>query len=191
VTSLAPDENESHLAAGETPPRLELAPRPRRRLIAPIPLSLLAVVLVAAGFIAGAHVEKGQSASGAGAGAFAGASRSAALGASAPTVGKGSSATPASAGKSTPAPEVARPTSGKVTSKSGRTLYVKGSEGSTGKVATSPATTVTKTVQAKVKAIHPGETVTITGSTGSKGSLSAESISVGSGAVGGGSLGAG
>jgi len=41
-------------------------------------------------------------------------------------------------------------------------------------------------MKAKVKAIHPGETVTITGSTDSKGSLSAESISVGSGAVGGG-----
>jgi ABC-type microcin C transport system duplicated ATPase subunit YejF len=68
---------------------------------------------------------------------------------------------------------------------------VKGSEGSTVKVATSAATTVTKTVKAKVKAIHPGETVTITGSTGSKGSVTAESISVGSGAVGGGSLGVG
>jgi hypothetical protein len=184
VTSVAPDENHGLLAEGdgEAPPGLKLAPRPRRRLIAPMPLSLLAVVLVAAGFIAGAHVEKGQSTSGAGAGAFAGATRSAALGASAPTVGKGSSATPASAGKSAgPAAEVARPTSGKVTSKSGKTLYVKGSEGSTVKVATSAATTVTKTVKAKVKAIHPGETVTITGSTGSKGSLSAESINVGSG----------
>jgi hypothetical protein len=46
-------------------------------------------------------------------------------------------------------------------------------------------------VKAKVKAIHPGETVGITGSTGSKGSVTAESISVGSGAVGGGSLGVG
>jgi hypothetical protein len=194
VTSAAPDESDGHLAEreGEAPPGLELAPRPRRRLIAPVPLSLLAVVLVAAGFIAGARVEKGRSASGAGTGAFAGASRSAALGASAPTAGKGSSATPTSAGQSAgPATEVARPTSGKVTSKSGKTLYVKGSEGSTVKVATSAATTVTKTVKAKVKAIHPGETVTITGSTGSKGSVTAESISVGSGAVGGGSLGAG
>jgi hypothetical protein len=64
---------------------------------------------------------------------------------------------------------------------------VAGGKGETIKVATSAATSVTKTVKAKVKAIHPGETVTITGSTDSKGAVSAESIAVGSrvtGAVG-------
>jgi hypothetical protein len=39
---------------------------------------------------------------------------------------------------------------------------------------------VTKTVKASVKGIHPGETVTIVGTTGSGGTVSAESISVGS-----------
>jgi hypothetical protein len=169
MTSSSPDLGTKPDVEADAPSSLELPPRPRRRLLAPVPLSLLAVLLVAAGFVVGAHVQKGQSASGsATTSAFAGASRSAALGASASTAGKASRTAP---------------TSGEVTSKSGKTLYVKGSEGSTVKVATSAATTVTKTVKAKVKAIHPGEAVTITGSTDSKGSLSAESISVSSGGV--------
>jgi hypothetical protein len=57
---------------------------------------------------------------------------------------------------------------------------VTNSEGNTIKVKTTPATSVNKTVTSSVKAIHPGETVTITGSTGSNGAVSAESISVGS-----------
>jgi hypothetical protein len=57
---------------------------------------------------------------------------------------------------------------------------VTNSEGNTVKVTTSPATSVTKTVKASVKGIHPGETVTVTGATGSNGAVSAESISVGS-----------
>ena len=54
------------------------------------------------------------------------------------------------------------------------------SEGNTVKVTTSAGTSVTKTVKSSVKDIHPGETVTVTGATGSNGALSAESISVGS-----------
>ena len=44
---------------------------------------------------------------------------------------------------------------------------------------------MTKTVKADVKGIHPGETVTVTGATGSNGAVSAESIRVGAGAGGG------
>lgn len=176
-----PDEHAGGLVEGDELQDLELAPRPRRRLLAPIPLSLLTVVLVATGFVAGAHVEKGHSTSGGATGAFAGVSRSTALGASAASAVKGSSEAATGRGKSgAPSAEASQPTSGKVTSRSGKTLYVKSSEGATVKVATSAATTVTKTVKAKVKAIHPGETVTIAGSADSKGVLSAESISVGS-----------
>ncbi len=74
-----------------------------------------------------------------------------------------------------------RPTAGTVAYLDGSTLYVTNSEGNTVKVTTSVGTTVNKTVKSSVKAIHPGETVTITGETGSGGSLSAESINVGSG----------
>jgi len=38
----------------------ELPPRPRRRLLAPVPVALAAVLMTAAGFIGGVLVEKGQ-----------------------------------------------------------------------------------------------------------------------------------
>jgi len=79
----------------------ELPRRPRRRLLTPLPLSLLGVLLVACGFIGGVLVEKGQgsSTSAGGAGAAGLASRFAALrggsstaaGASAEASGSGSS----------------------------------------------------------------------------------------------------
>jgi len=166
----------------------ELPRRPRRRLLGAganrLALALLGVLLIACGFIGGVLVEKGESGSGstgAGSGTAAFASRLRALrgGASA---GSGSAA--AATGASV-AGGFTRPTAGTVAYLAGSTLYVTGSEGNTVKVATSPATSVTKTVKASVHAIHPGETVTITGTTGAGGQVSAESISVGSG---GGSL---
>jgi flagellar hook assembly protein FlgD len=66
----------------------------------------------------------------------------------------------------------------------GSTLYVTNAEGNTVKVTTSAGTTVNKTVKSDVKSIHPGETVTITGETGSGATISAESINVGSGGGG-------
>ncbi|HEY5091051.1 MAG TPA: hypothetical protein VIK30_13825, partial [Polyangia bacterium] len=71
-------------------------------------------------------------------------------------------------------------TTGQVAYVSGSTLYVTNAEGNTVKVTTSPASTVTKTVKADVKGIHPGETVLITGAAGANGAISAESIRVGS-----------
>ena len=41
----------------------ELPRRPRRRLLTPVPLALLAALLIACGFIAGVLVEKGQTSS--------------------------------------------------------------------------------------------------------------------------------
>ena len=52
-------------------------------------------------------------------------------------------------------------------------------EGNTVKVTTSAATSVTRSVKTKVSGIHPGEIVTVTGAA-SGGTVSAESISVGS-----------
>src|ERR1035437_2838094 len=72
-----------------------------------------------------------------------------------------------------------RPTSGQVAYLAGSTLYVTNREGNTVKVATSPATSVTKSVKTTVKAIHPGETVSITGPAASDGTVTAESIGIG------------
>jgi hypothetical protein len=159
----------------------ELPRRPRRRLLGvggnPISLALLAILLIACGFIGGVLVEKGQSPSSSTASGTGGlASRFAALrgGASATGTRSGSSAGgfPGGAG--------AGRTAGQVAYLSGSTLYVTDAEGNTVKVTTSAGTTVTKTVSSHVKSIHPGETVTIVGATGSSGAVAAESISVGS-----------
>ncbi len=168
----------------EEPEDLELPARPRRRLLTPIPLALLGVLLIAGGFIAGVQVQKGQTSSGSTGGAPAGlASRFAALRGGTSSTGKTPAGVPAGGfpGAGTGA---ARPTSGTVAYLDGNTLYVTSSEGNTVKVKTSPRTSVTKTVKTKLEGIYPGETVTVTGATGTNGTVSAESISVGSSGTG-------
>ena len=167
----------------------QLPRRPRRRLLAPLPLALMGALLCACGFIGGVLVEKGETSSNTAAAATSGfASRLRALaGATSSTTGSttstgagGSSASPFAGGSG-----FQRPTSGTLAFVSGSTLYVTNDEGNTVKVLTSRATTVEKTVKSSVGAIHPGETVAITGATASDGSVRAESISVGSAAGGG------
>jgi hypothetical protein len=176
----------------EESPESELPPRPRRRLLTPVPLALMGVLAIACGFIGGVLVEKGQNSSSSSGGAAAGlASRFAALRAGASGAsgtsgaaarsGSGSAAGGFGSGGAAGAGGFTRPTAGTVAYLDGSTLYVTNSEGNTVKVTTSAGTTVNKTVKSSVKGIHPGETVTITGETGSGGSLSAESINVGSG----------
>jgi hypothetical protein len=169
---------------------VELPRRPRRRLLGkganPVFLSLIAVLLVACGFIGGVLIEKGENSAGSSTGASAGlASRFAALrGGAGGATGARSSATTAgatgAAGAAAGGGGFTRPTSGTVAYLAGSTLYVTNSEGNTVKVTTSAGTSVNKTVKSSVKGIHPGETVTITGATAKGGSVSAEAISVGS-----------
>ncbi|HEV3046322.1 MAG TPA: hypothetical protein VGY13_03080 [Solirubrobacteraceae bacterium] len=170
----------------------ELPHRPRRRLLGamaggnPLALALLAVLLIACGFIGGVLVEKGEGSStgSSAAGASGLAARFRALrGAGAGTGSTGSGSTGGSS--SLGAAGFTRPTAGTVAYLDGSTLYVTNAEGNTVKVSTSAATSVTKTVKSSVGAVHPGETVTVVGSTGASGSVSAESISVGASGAGG------
>jgi hypothetical protein len=52
-------------------------------------------------------------------------------------------------------------------------------DGNTVRVTTSAGSTVTRTMRASVKGIHPGETILISGVTGANGAIAAESIRVG------------
>jgi hypothetical protein len=178
----------------DEPPESELPPRPRRRLLRvggnPIQLALMGVLAIACGFIGGVLVEKGESSSSSSGGGASGlASRFAALRAGASgasgTSGTGTRSGAGSAaggfGGGAGAAGFTRPTAGTVAYLDGSTLYVINAEGNTVKVTTSAGTTVNKTVKSSVKSIHPGETVTVTGETGSGGSVSAEEINVGSG----------
>jgi hypothetical protein len=183
-------------AEGWEEPIEALPRRPRRRLLGkggnPLALSLLGVLLLACGFIGGVLVEKGQTSSSSSSSAAGGASglaarfaalRGGASGASSSTTGSGGSAGSTGGGfggsAGAGAAGFTRPTAGTVAYLAGSTLYVTNSEGNTVKVRTSAGTTVTKTVKSTVKDIHPGETVTVTGATGSNGAITAESISAG------------
>ncbi len=177
----------------EEPEKLELPARPRRRLLGaganPIALALLGALLITGGFIAGVQVQKGESSSGSSSGTAASlASRFAALrGGGTSSTGTSSGKTPTGgAGGGFPGTGTggSRPTTGTVAYLAGSTLYVTNSEGNTVKVHISGATSVTKTVKTRLKGIYPGETVTVTGATGSNGTVSAESISVGSSGTG-------
>lgn len=170
-----PSEHEPWLEEDLAP----LAPRPRRKLLAPAPLVLLAVLLIACGFIAGVLVEKGQNGSGtsaAGASGFAArlrgltGSRSGAAGGASPFAGAAGGA---------------GATVGTVAFLSGDTLYVTSGEGNTVKVKTSAATSITKTVKTAVRKIHPGESVTVTGTSATDGTVTAAAIRVGTAAIGG------
>ena len=168
----------------------ELPRRPRRKLLEPAPLTLLGILLVACGFIAGVLVEKGETSSPSSSTGGAGlSSRLAAL--------RGSSATPTAGGpsggaaggffgRSAGGASGAGATIGQVAYISGSTLYVTTAEGNTVRVSTSRASTVTKTVKSHVAGIHPGETVIVTGTAGANGALSAESIRVSEAGAGGG-----
>jgi len=174
----------------------ELPRRPRRRLLAPIPLALFAVLLIACGFIGGVLVQKGQggtaSASGGVNGAFA--SRLAALTGAAPGAGTGAGAgggATSAGGSGSKGGASAFPrlggsaggvTTGEVAYVRGNTLYVTDSQGNTVKVNAAAGSKVTKTVSTSAKSIHPGTTVVVLGSKGKNGSISASSISVGSSA---------
>jgi len=189
----------------------DLPPRPRRRLLGaggnPIQLALLGVLLLACGFIGGVLVEKGQTSSGTSGAGGALASRLAALrgagatGSGAAASGSGGSAAGGSAaggsasgggfaGRFAGAGAAGGATIGEVSYISGSTLYVTNTEGNTVKVTTSPASSITKTVKTDVHGIHPGETVIVRGAKGSSGAVSAESVSVSTGAGASGGLGA-
>lgn len=162
----------------------ELPRRPRRRLLTPLPLALVALLLAALGFIGGVLVEKGQGPSGSSAATGAAASGFASRRRAAAGAGAGAAGGSVGARSGSSAGGFARPTVGTVAYLEGSTLYVTNSEGATVKVKTTPATGVTKSVKSAVSGIHPGESVTITGASGSNGAISAESITVGSSAGG-------
>jgi hypothetical protein len=180
----------------------DLPPRPRRRLLTPIPLALLAALAIACGFIAGVLVEKGQSASTGGGGAGGGlASRFAARSANASGARSSkrsgstseSDSTSSAASHSLPAPggsasggagsgaaATSGATVGQVAYVAKGTLYVTTLEGNTVKVKAATGATVTKSVDTSAASIHPGETVLVSGAAGADGTIIAQSIRAGS-----------
>jgi hypothetical protein len=155
--------------------------RPPRRLT-PLHGALLAILLVACGFIGGVLVEKGQTSAGGGGGGGPAAAFAAAR--------PGGGARPGGFAGFGGGGAGAQATIGQVTTVDGSTLYVTTTDGTTLKVKALKGATVTRTVSGSVRAIHPGETVIVQG-TSSRGTISATSIRASPAPAGGGGGGGG
>lgn len=75
----------------------------------------------------------------------------------------------------------ANATTGTVTLIKGTTIYVTNTAGNTVLVKTSARSQVSKSVSGSVKTIHPGDSVTVTGSQNKDGSISARQVTIGGG----------
>lgn len=151
-----------------------LPPRPRRQLGGRAVLALVAVLLVAVGFLAGVKVEKSQvngtSSTGTGR-ADGGAAGFAALRARlAAGGGAGTAAGGGGAGG-------IGGSFGTVSSISGNTLYLTEISGNTVKVALTSATTITKSVNAHKSALRPGDSLAVRGLTRAGGEIVASTVS--------------
>lgn len=152
-------------------------PRARRKLLTPITGGLAAVALVAAGFIAGVQVQKGQDDNGGGAGGPGGA-RAGAFAArfgAANTAQQGSRQGQSGAG-SGQGSGTSSATVGTVANVKGTTLYVTGTDGTTVKIATNDNSKVTRNADSSVDAVHPGDTVVVQGAKNDNGTVTASSI---------------
>ncbi len=149
----------------------DLPHRPRRRLVTPFNLSLLGVLLVAGGFIAGVLVEKGQTTS-----TTSAASGVAGLARRAGLTGSGATGAGAAARSLFGGGGGANATTGTVSLNNHGTLYITDSEGNTIKVVQASGGTVTRTDVGSVSAIHPGDTVIVSGPKASDGTVTATSI---------------
>jgi hypothetical protein len=156
--------------------------RPRRQWFDRRTAGLVAVVACAIGFFAGVRVEKGQVSSSSSSSlrlpsAFASTgSRSSGTGARSGASGRGFPS--GAAGFPGAAAFVGGNTStGTVSSLDGSSVYVSEGSGNTVKVKLSSATKISKSLRVSKKSLRPGDSVTITGVTSSKGVVSATSVS--------------
>lgn len=143
----------------EEPAEEELPPRPRNRLLAPMPLALIAVLIAAGGFLGGVLVQKGSeggSASGLPNGLPSFLNKEGGEGSGS----EGSGGFPAGF----PGANSSAAVSGTVSSVNGRTIYVKDSEGSTVAVRVEDGSKVSRDSNVSVKKIHPGDSVVVQGS---------------------------
>jgi hypothetical protein len=154
-----------------------LAARPARPKLPKVTLALSAAVLICAGFIGGVLVQKhdGKSTGGTGAAsAFTGAASRFGRGGTSGTGGFG-------AAGGTGGGAAGGAVTGTVTVVNGNTVYVTAADGSVYTVTTSGSTTVSIAQSGSVAQLKPGQSVVITGTTGSNGDVTAKSITAGSG----------
>lgn len=163
--------------------------RPRRRLLTPYSALLLALVLGAAGFYAGVRVEKGKVAStprtisATAAGGTASASRGGTSGATSGRAGGGfaaarggSRAAAGGFGGGAGGDAAGGASFGTVASVNGKTLVLTEASGNSVRVKLTSATKISKTESVGRGAVHPGDTVIVSGATSKQGTVSAATI---------------
>ena len=158
----------------------ELATRPPRAKLPRVTLALTAGILVAAGFVGGALVQKHLGGSGSGARASSLASSfAAARGGAGGTGGTGRGGFGGFGGGTGGLGSGGSSISGSITVVSGNTLYVTASNGTVYTVTTSGSTTVKVSSTSSLSQLKPGQTVTISGTQGSGGTVTATTITAG------------
>lgn len=155
------ERNDQFDGAGEWdgPVEEELPPRPRNRLLAPLPLALTAVLIAATGFLGGVLVQKGNETGGS-TGLPGGLPSFLSKEGGEGTGSEGAGGLPAGF----PGASSGSAVSGTVSSVNGRTIYVKDSDGSTVAVRVEDGSKVSRDSSVSVKKIHPGDSVVVQGS---------------------------
>jgi len=159
------------------------------RLAVPV-AALLALVFVAAGFCAGAVLEKHHASSSGGVAGLAARFRSARAGASGTTTGTTSAGGFGFGGGGFGGSTAAA--TGTISVVDGDTLYILSAAGSLVKVTLTPSTTITRDAQATPTDLRPGDTVVVQGTTSANGNVAATSLTAtapGVTAAGGGGFG--
>ncbi|HEX3239665.1 MAG TPA: hypothetical protein VHR18_05970 [Solirubrobacterales bacterium] len=140
----------------------ELPPRPRNRLLAPLPIFLIAVLIAGVGFLGGVLIQKGSeegSASG-----FPGGGELPAAFAAAGGEGEGGEGGAAAGLPTMPGGASDAAVTGTVSSVDGRTIYVEDADGNTVAVKAGDGSTITRDADTGVKRIRPGDSVVVQGS---------------------------
>lgn len=153
----------------------ELAARPPRAKLPKVTLALAAGILIAAGFVGGVLVQKHL-----GGGTGTGSARAGALASFGAGRGRGSFTGGAGSGLGgTGSGAGANSITGSITVVSGDTLYITASNGTVYTVKTSGSTAVQISSTGALSQLKPGQTVTISGTQGSGGTVNATTITAG------------
>ena len=187
MDTFTPQRRDEDYDAYPDEPTEQLPRRSRRQFLTWRSAGLGALVTCAIGFYVGIRVEKGQvSGSGTPASAAAGIGAAGRAGAAGGRAGLASLFSGAGRSGAGAAGAGGGASFGTVASVNGSTLYVTEASGNTVKVKLSSATKVSKTQSVKRGAIHPGDTVVVSGVTGSGGTVTAASVTdSGTGSAGG------
>lgn len=162
-----------------------LPPRPRRPKLPPVAIGLLGVVIAGAGFIGGVQVQKrsGNDAAAtdggmpAGLRAMMGGAGGPGAAGGSPGAAGGAAAGPGATGSGAGATAAASlPTTGQVANVKGSKLYVTTADGATVEVSVGSKATVQRLAESTPGAIHPGDSVIVTGTTGSNGTVRASAV---------------